>query len=145
MDMELYNYTGDRRVLNKNMTYLAKVIILDVTDTTSILTPTILIDTRAINFNYVYIADWNRYYYVTNIDMVDGERLAVRLKCDVLMSHRDAINRSQIIAKRSASAPNAYIPDAVCGDEGTIETIYRNVSNTAFNSTGSYLLTIAGK
>lgn len=144
MDMILYNCSMDPRELNKSMTNIATVNILAVTDTNDITSPYLIIDTRAFDFNYVYIPAWNRYYFA-KIDVIDGMRIGVRCEEDFLMSHRQSILKSQVIAKRSASAPNAFIPDPVCGDEGTMETIYRNVSNTCFNSIGSYLLTVAGK
>ena len=144
MDVKLYNNSYDTRELNKSPALIATVNVIAVTDTNNITSPYLILDATSFNFNYVYIPDWGRYYFAT-IDVMDGVRMGVKCEEDYLMSHRDAILNSQIIAKRSASAPNPYIADPCCGDEGTVEVSYRNVSNTAFSSTGSYLLTIAGK
>lgn len=145
MDVALYNYSGDPRVLNKDMSHIATVTVLAITDTTSILHPRLVIATRAFNFNYAYISDWGRYYFVGDPIVIDGERVIIPLNVDYLMSHRDAVSNTQVIADRSASHGNAWIPDPVCGDEGTLQTIYRKSGTTPFNNTGSYLLTIAGK
>ena len=144
MDVKLYTYTGDRRILNKYLTLIQTVNIIAITDDTNILNPTIIIDTRAFNFNYVYIPDFNRYYYVDDITLMGGERIALKLSCDVLMSHKAAILSSQVLADRSASNYDVYLEDNTIPTkkEGTIYV--RNNGTTPFNTT-SYVLQVAGR
>ena len=85
MEMKLYNFSGDRRKLNKYLTHIADVTIIAITNDTNILRPSIIINTRAFNFNYVYIPTFGRYYYVNNIQLLSGERIALDLSVDVLI------------------------------------------------------------
>jgi hypothetical protein len=102
-------------------------------------------DAALINANYVYVAEWQRYYYINNKTMIDGNRIQIDCHIDVLMSYKNEILNSDCIASRSASNTNPYIVDDLVGDEGTFTTTYQRSSITPFNNTGSYLLTVAGK
>ena len=144
MTMDLYSYTGDRRQLNKYITSIASVTILSITDTTNILRPTIIINTRAFNFNYVYIADFGRYYYVDNIQLLAGERIALQLSCDVLMSHAAAIRSSQCIADRSSSHVNAHLVDRTIPSRDDARVYVRKMAATPFTTT-TYVLQVAGR
>lgn len=144
MNVVLYNYSGDRRKINKYLATIATVTILAITDDTNILHPTIVIDTRAFNFNYVYIANFGRYYYVDNIKLMGGERIALQLSVDVLMSHKSAILSSQVIADRSSSNNDPYLKDnkIATRDEARIYT--RKMGASPFTTT-SYVLQVAGR
>lgn len=144
MDMVLYNYSGDRRKINKYLASVATVNIIAITDDTNILRPTIIIDTRAFNFNYVYIADFGRYYYVDNIKLMGGERIAIELSVDVLMSHKSAILSSQCIADRSSSNGDPYLTDNKIATRDEAKIYVRNMGNTPFNTT-TYVLQVAGR
>lgn len=54
----------------------------------SILTPTLEIETteNLCNFNYAFIEDFNRYYYITDIVGVSNNIWKISFRCDVLMS-----------------------------------------------------------
>lgn len=144
LQMTLYNFTGDRRQLNKYLATIATVNILSITDDTTILHPQIIIDTRAFNFNYAYIPAMGRYYYVDNIELLPGERIALRLSVDVLMSHRGAINSSQVVADRSSSNSDPYIKDNTVLSKDSAAVYVRNMGTTPFNTT-SYVIQVAGR
>lgn len=149
MTLTFYNNTGDIRQLNKNLATISGCsnISAEITYEVSISEPSFVMNYVAdlINANYVYVQEWARYYYITNKTMLDGNRIEITCHIDVLMSYKNEILNSDCIAERSASNVNAFIPDNLCGDEGTFNTVYRRASTTPFNSTGSYLLTVAGK
>ena len=144
MNMNLYSYSGDPRRLNKYLNSVATVNIIAITDDTDILNPAIIINTRAFNFNYVYIPAFNRYYFVNNIDLLGGERIKVSCRVDVLMSHKSSILSSTVLANRSSSNNNPYLKDdkIPCKDKAT--TFIRNMGNTPFNTT-TYVLSVGGK
>lgn len=145
MNVTLYNYSGDRRQLSKYLgTAIATVTILAITDTTNIIRPTIIIDTRAFNFNYVYIPDFGRYYYVDNIQLLNGQRIALQLSCDVLMSHAGAIRSSQCIADRSTSDVNPYLVDRTIPSRDDAKVYVRKMGSSPFTTT-SYVLQVAGR
>lgn len=144
MNMTLYNYAGDTRKLNKYLTTITTVNIITITDETNILAPTVIISARAFNFNYAYIPAFNRYYFVENVDIMRGERIAVRLRVDVLMSHKTAILQSNVIADRSASNSDAYIVDNKVGSRDKANTYVRKVDNSPF-TTKTFVLSTGGK
>lgn len=144
LQMTLYNYSGDRRQVNKYLSTVATVNIIAITNDTNILKPSIVINTRAFNFNYVYVPAWGRYYYVDNIQLLGGERIALDLSVDVLMSHKSAILSSQCVADRSSSHSDRYLVDnkLACRDEATVYV--RNMGASPFNTT-TYVLQVAGR
>ena len=144
MNMTLYNYSGDVRKLNKYLTTITTVNIITITDETNILAPTVIIEARAFNFNYAYIPAFNRYYFVENVDIMRGERIAVRLRVDVLMSHKTAILQSNVIADRSASNSDPYIVDNKVGSRDKANTYVRKVDNSPF-TTKTFVLSTGGK
>lgn len=146
MNVTLYTNTGDVRQLTKNLTNAVSVTC-KVTDNCDMLAPVLILDYNDayISSNYVHIPKWNRYYTITGKTILNGGMMEVSCKCDVLMSHRNAILNSQIIAARSASSPEPFIPDPVCPDKGTVTYYTRRASATPFGTSGSYVLTVAGK
>lgn len=148
MNLTFYNNTGDIRQLNKNITQIGSApITAQLTYSVTISDPSFVMsyDANLINANYVYVQEWGRYYFIKDRRMIDGNRIEMSCHIDVLMSFKNEILNSDVIASRSASHANPWIPDDLVGDEGTFETYYRKSNTTPFSSTGSYLLTVAGK
>lgn len=144
MEMKLYNFNGDRRKLNKYLTHIADVTIIAITNDTNILRPSIIINTRAFNFNYVYIPNFGRYYYVNNIQLLSGERIALDLSVDVLMSHKAAILSSQCIAERSSSSSDPYLQDDKVASKDSAQIYDRRMTGNPFNTT-TYVIQVAGR
>lgn len=69
---------------------------------TSVINPTILIEAENLSgFNYMYINDFGRYYFVTDIVCVRAGLWKISGKVDVLMSFREGINSCPIIVKNT--------------------------------------------
>lgn len=60
---------------------------------TSVLNPSIRIESadNISTYNYAYISEFGRYYYITDIVSVRTNCWVVSLRCDVLMSYKDEI------------------------------------------------------
>ena len=96
--------------------------------------------------NYAYIPEFKRYYNVS-IEVMNGGRLKLTMRSDVLMSFWDKCKNSQCIAKRSSSSTNPQIVDNVIAFKCQ-PTLYRGHSTSKFTPTssgGCYILTIGGK
>ena len=145
MQMTLYNYSGDRRRVNKYLNTIASVNIIAITNDTNILSPSIIIGTRAFNFNYVYIPNFNRYYYVDDFKLLGGERIGLELSCDVLMSHKSAILSSLCIADRSSSNNDPYLRDTRVATKDEPKIYVRNMGTASPFNTTSYVLQVAGR
>lgn len=66
---------------------------------TSILNPSIRIESadNISTYNYAYISEFGRYYYITDIVSVRTNCWVVSLRCDVLMSYKDEIQGLNVI------------------------------------------------
>lgn len=66
---------------------------------TSVLNPSIRIESadNISAYNYAYISEFGRYYYITDIVSVRTNCWIVSLRCDVLMSYKDEIQGLNVI------------------------------------------------
>lgn len=83
----------------------------------SILTPVVeLADTKGTNqiplFNYAYIPEFKRYYYIDDISYSVGT-WSISMHCDVLGTYRDDIFNSRQYVNRSASSYDTSIVDSL--------------------------------
>jgi hypothetical protein len=83
-------FNGDVRQITKLMTDGVEVTGT-LRDKCDVLNPELLVKTDVRKFNYVYIEEFKRYYYVKDITQYRQGMWVVKLKVDVLMSYRDAI------------------------------------------------------
>ena len=97
------------------------------------------------NVNYVYIPEYNRYYFVTDIINLTGGRYELHCKVDVLMSFKDNILNLSCIVDKQSSKDNAnmYLDDGsfVVQSKEFVDTI--NFPN-GFNDNGDFILITAG-
>ena len=150
MNVILYYNSSDPRVLNKAISQVGEAgHATQATDSFLIENPVLLMDYDVdyVSANYFYIEEFGRYYYMTESpEIVNGNQLRITGHVDVLMSHKNAVKNADIIANRSASNNNPYIPDNMIGDQGTLQHYIRSISSTPFNATSNnYVLHIAGK
>lgn len=66
---------------------------------TSVLNPSIRIESadNIAGYNYCYISEFGRYYYIADIVSVNTKCWVVSLRCDVLMSYKDEIQGLNVI------------------------------------------------
>ena len=69
---------------------------------TSITSPAIMIESgNPVGFNYAYIPDFNRYYFISDIINVSNNLWRINLKVDVLESFKNDILSSSVILSDS--------------------------------------------
>ena len=136
MDIILYNNTDDNRKLNKSPTAI-KTISVRLKDDTDIMHPIIELDgaNLPLTANYCYIAAFNRYYYINQQGIKIGRDLVITLSVDVLMSFKDVINNSVVVARRSGNKYNKMLPDMI-PIQANRNVLYRKFTggNTGFGS-----------
>lgn len=106
----------------------------------------ILNDQTSQNCNYVYIAQFKRYYFASPEVLHDG-RLILHLKSDPLSSFWGDISKSPCVANRSASNYDPYLQDDfVSIKEKTNYSVRRLSGQFAPSQDGAnhYVLTIGG-
>ena len=109
----LYRNNSENNKVDKDLTLVA-TYEGELRAETSIIDPTILIECDMSDValaNYMYIPDFERYYYITNITSVRTSLVQFEAHCDVLMSFKDYILDNVAIIKRQQSDWNLYLDD----------------------------------
>lgn len=108
----------------------------------SIINPSITmdLDNNILVFNYVYIQAFQRYYYITNVDIING-MMVVNMHVDVLMSFKDDIKTTSGHIVRSNHG-NKYIKDNMAYSTAKPVIQARNLG-TCFTK-GAYYIMVKG-
>lgn len=113
MTITLYHNDSDKRTVSKTLTNAGALQGAVIIDDTSILSPRLKVRDNGIimvQYNYCYIADFKRYYYITDITISNGYIL-IDCKVDVLMSYSNEIRACYAVIKRQQSLCNYYLDD----------------------------------
>ena len=143
MQIKLYNTKSERnrltKVLNNEVTLTG-----NLERACDIVNPMIVLeyDATLATKNYVYIADFGRYYFITNI-VFDDETMIIYLHCDVLMSFKADILESIARVIRSASNYDVMIVDNMIINKANTRTYQRKIGN-GFTRANKYLVLIGG-
>lgn len=65
------------------------------------------------NANYMYIPDFNRYYFITDIKSIRNGLIEISGHVDVLQTYSSQIRNNTAIIKRNANSWNLYIEDGL--------------------------------
>lgn len=145
MEIRLYNNVSDNRAIRKK---LLNEFSLSGTlrDSCSLIEPVINIESsNVLRFNYAYIPDFQRYYFVKEIINLRKNIWTLELEVDPLMSFKGDILALQVVVDKqsSDSIGDEYIDDgSLVADNNTFTSIY-NLSK-GFNDHGEYILITAG-
>lgn len=119
MTIVLYNSTAEKDVLNKSG-YLTQVSTLTGTlrSGCNVVNPSIIVELDTLpNFNYAYIQEFNRYYFLTDITNVNNKLWEIKLHCDVLFSHKTGILGLSCEVERNEFDNNLLLEDTLRGEE----------------------------
>lgn len=145
MNIKLYYNSSDNRQINKIL--LSELSISGtLREETSIIEPSIVIKSEVTpKYNYAYIPDFQRYYYIARKESVRTGLWRFHLKVDPLMSFKaDILSLKVVVSKQSdVSNGDEYIDD---GSLVTDNLVFKNVYNfpSGFNNIGEYILITAG-
>lgn len=107
----LYKNNSPAHQIKKSLTSVA-TLTGTYRDRVDIMRPVVLIEHDSpVDFDYVYISDFNRCYYVDNVVMVRKGLLEMTLRVDVLNSFATAILANTAIIDKSSSKYNLYLND----------------------------------
>ncbi len=111
MTITTYSNASEEHVLDKSLTKINENVSVVLKDDSNVLSPTLITSQNISHaFNYIYISEFNRYYYVRNITY-SQQRFYIECAVDVLMSFNSDIKSLELIANRSSSRFNVYQPD----------------------------------
>ena len=110
-------------------------------DDCSIINPVIRAETIPANANYMYISEWGRYYFVTNVSYITNKIKEFSLEVDVLASYKSAIGST---VARIAFADTGWDKDIIDSriSVSTSKLKYEKHVATPLSTTGCYILTV---
>lgn len=109
-----YYNKSDKRYANKVLEIVYDDVELTYIDKTDIANPVIKLGKAMdpLAYNYVYIPEFNRYYFVTEPPTFEAGYYRVKLHSDVLMSLKKYYKERNVIVKRNQYLFNMYMDDA---------------------------------
>lgn len=153
MVVKIFKTKSAPNVLNKILTEVVAFDEVIFKDDTSLLNPTIIINgvSNASSYtiedigtsNYISIPKVNRYYFITDITMMSGGRVAITGKVDVLMSFKNDILGSTQLIVRQEKKTNNYLIDTEIPLSSKKQVIEHEFGDAIVDS-GYYILAVNG-
>ena len=144
MQIKFYYNSSEKNKIGK---LLSRELTMDgnLRDECSVINPTILVEhSNLSNYNYVYIPEFKRYYFITEMTIVRNNLLRISLKVDVLESFKsDILNLSCIVDKQQYENYGNNIDDGSYINKADSFVEIANYPN-GFNSSGEFILITAG-
>lgn len=135
----LYKNTAEPNRVNKesHLTEVGEItgVFRDATSITD-LTVTIEYD-KFIDFNYIRIPILNRYYFVTDVKIINNKLYELDLSVDALMSYKDALLGLRAFVDRNENDYNPYIIDKKRVVEQGVNIEWQDIYNEVFDADSS--------
>ena len=144
MDIYLSEMFDEKNKLNKT---LNNTLHIEGTlrNETSILNPSIIIEGDYVGFyNYMYIPQFDRYYFITDIESIRNDLWRISATVDVLMSFKDSLLSCPIILSNTETT---LIENYMSGEmwKTLVKTKTDVISfPSGLNTTGEYILITSG-
>lgn len=139
--------TCDNRVVDKtNFVTFGTGINCDVYHECDIMNPVFLLkyDSGLVDYNYLYVQSWSRYYFINNATVAPGGRIYLTCSEDVLMSNKDDILNLTAYAHRSQSSQEHFLVDDKVPSLVTTFRTHQTFGGSLTANTFNYLLTVKG-
>ena len=145
MEIKLYKTSSPRKKLVKDLTD-GITLTGTLRGQSSVMSPSLQIqDIAVIGYNYCYIPDFGRYYYINGINALRSNLFELSLGIDVLMTYADAIRNNAAIVDKVQGLGSAYnyINDGSFVNSNRMKQDIINFPH-GFNADGEYILITAG-
>ena len=145
MEIKLVKTSTPRKKLVKELTDEI-TLVGTLRAQSSVMAPTFTVqDTTVIGYNYCYIPDFGRYYYINGINALRANLFELSLGIDVLMTYAEAIRKNYAIVDKvqSFGAAYNYINDGSFINTNRMNQEIMNFSG-GFNENGEFILITAG-
>ena len=103
VSVTFYNCGDDKRVMSKTLTTGISASA-ELYDPTSLINPRLRVgyNTNLLGYNYMYISQFGRYYFINNITTDSGGALIIEGEVDVLQTYKTEISALSAIVVRGA-------------------------------------------
>lgn len=150
MQIDLFNCKAERNRVNKSG-FLGSRFTLDGTlkDNTSVTNPIITIEKASnpvsYSYNYMYISEFGRWYYIDDIVNIHNNIWEIHASCDVLFSFMNDIKSSYGVIDKyeNQATSNVYFDDGSFIMDTRKDVQVMEFPN-GLNENGSYILICAG-
>lgn len=146
MTITLYKCSDENTKVSKSLTS-AFNLSGTLRQETSIVNPVIRIngDSSIVGYNYAYIPEFSRYYFITDIVAVVNGIWDISFSVDVLMSYKQQILALPVIVRRQESNFNSYLSDGqrLIAADDTINIVQPSGSYS-YDGQERYFLLVAG-
>lgn len=112
MQVKLYNNQSTKNKVNKNL-QLVETLECQLYDNSSIMNPYLILklSNKVLSCNYVYIPMFNRYYFINEAVVSDGNKVLLSCHVDVLESFKEEFLEQQVSIVRQEKSANYYLND----------------------------------
>lgn len=145
MIITFYNSLSERKVIKKMLTN-ALNLSGTLREATSVTNPIITVESTSaiVSYNYCYIPEFSRYYFVIDVKSMRNNLWAVTLRVDVLMSFQnDILNTPAIIDHTTEQGTTNYMDSNIWHSLVKDKTDIINFSS-GLSESGGYVLITAG-
>lgn len=145
MQIDLYTYNHEKNKINKSA-YLSNLLSLqgNLKEQTSIITPVIMLEyNQHFTYNYCYIPEFGRYYFIDNVEVVRTNLYRIYLTVDVLETYKTGILNQSVIIEKNENNYNNYLPDENWKTNVKTKTDIINF-DSGFLENGEFILITAG-
>lgn len=148
MYLQIGNYMGDKFDVNKTFNILENTTSVELWGVSSVTKPTIIISIDLYNrlYNYCYLSEFGRYYFIDNVQ-IDGERVILSLSVDVWKTWKTGIQSCYGNAVRSESEGINNITDSKIPFNQNVKILTKKFQTTPFSTENGFnyvLITSAG-
>lgn len=104
MQIEFYNTSSENNRIGKVLEN-KKVLQGNFKNAVDLINPVITVNTDLLNYNYCYIPDINRYYFIQKIEITRTNLYTIYLHIDVLETYKEDIKQLDVIVNSSTKNP----------------------------------------
>ena len=131
MILTLYKTESAPNVIGKELTDSLSITI-NLKASTNVIDPEILLSPRpAVDYfvyNYAHIDSLNRYYFIDNVEVLNGNITKLVLRCDVLETYKDSVLNSNCRYKRKVKEGDYFVEGLNESDKAVITTYLSDVT-----------------
>lgn len=143
MDIILYTNSSERQAITKTLSN-ATTLTGSLRNESSVIKPDFIIEaTNPSGFNYCYISEFGRYYFITDIISIRTNLWRIKCEVDVLMSFHDEILNLLVTVNDATSDDERYMSGDVWQANVKTKTDVINFPSGLLDD-GEYILITSG-
>lgn len=145
MIIDFYSMSEDRNKIGKTLTVLKTINAESNVKDLSLIDTVLFLSTMSVdeikNYNYLYIHELNRYYFIENVSVTITGLYKLQLHCDLLETYKNDILDSFALINQTGNN-NKYYDGGYLSQSNYDVDIYK--SNKVFNSAKTLVITTLG-